>query len=139
VPHGDIQRPEQGVGPLFRRRFRARIRDAELSAEELMSAIAEDLNRVAPTKFARFSNLRGGEGRVRVGDEFLVRMPGPWNGPVRVISRTPTSFRFATLDGHLEAGQIEFRASDEDGLVFEIESWREAATGCPGCSIRTCA
>jgi hypothetical protein len=32
--------------------------------------------------------------------------------------------RLATLRGHLEAGQIEFRCrADGDGLVFEIESW----------------
>jgi hypothetical protein len=51
-------------------------------------------------------------------------MPGPWDGPVRVVHRTATSFRFATLKGHLEAGEIEFRARCEgDDLVFEIESW----------------
>ena len=61
---------------------------------------------------------------MRVGDEYVVRMPGPWDGPVRVVDLTPTSFRFVTLAGHLEAGQIEFRAADEDGLlVFAIESW----------------
>jgi hypothetical protein len=61
---------------------------------------------------------------MRVGDEFTVRMPGPWDGPVRVVDRSPASFRFITLDGHIEAGQIEWRAGDEDGrLVFEIESW----------------
>jgi hypothetical protein len=59
-----------------------------------------------------------------VGDEYVVRMPGPWDGPVRVIDRTPTSFRLATLADHLEAGQIEFRARCEGPeLVFEIESW----------------
>jgi uncharacterized protein (UPF0548 family) len=51
-------------------------------------------------------------------------MPGPWDGPVRVVDRTPTSFRLATLDGHLEAGQIEFRVEPDDaGLRFTIESW----------------
>jgi len=59
-----------------------------------------------------------------VGDEYLVRMPGPWDGPVRVLAATPISFRLATLTGHLEAGQIEFRAgSDHRSLRFEIESW----------------
>ena len=48
----------------------------------------------------------------------------PSHGPVRVVDRSPTSFRLATMQGHLEAGQIEFRARDEDGvLAFEIESW----------------
>jgi hypothetical protein len=51
-------------------------------------------------------------------------MPGPWDGPVRVVDVSPTSFRLATLAGHLEAGQIEFRAADDGGdLVFTIESW----------------
>jgi len=56
-----------------------------------------------------------------------VRMPGPWDGPIRVVEVGPQSFRVVTLDGHLEAGQIEWRAADEDGvLVFEIESWARA-------------
>ena len=54
-------------------------------------------------------------------------MPGPWDGPVRVVRRDATSFRLATLQGHLEAGQIEFRAAaDGDALRFEIESWARA-------------
>jgi uncharacterized protein (UPF0548 family) len=41
-----------------------------------------------------------------------------------VVEVTPASFRFLTLDGHLEAGQIEWRANDEDGdVLFAIESW----------------
>jgi hypothetical protein len=59
-----------------------------------------------------------------VGDEYVVRMPGPWDGPVRVVERTPSCFRFATLEGHLEAGQIVFSAErGEDRLLFRIESW----------------
>ena len=51
-------------------------------------------------------------------------MPGPWDGPVRVISDDECSFRLATLAGHLEAGQIEFRARPVDEMIaFEIESW----------------
>jgi hypothetical protein len=65
---------------------------------------------------------------MEVGDEYVVRMPGPWDGPVRVVRRTPNSFRFAPLEGHLEAGQIEFRAlTDDASLAFEIESWARSA------------
>ena len=79
---------------------------------------------MAPGTLARFVKVEGDEGRMAVGDEFVVRMPGPWDGPVRVVDVTPTSFRFATLEGHLEAGQIEWRAADDDGaLEFGIESW----------------
>jgi uncharacterized protein (UPF0548 family) len=45
---------------------------------------------------------------------------------VRVVERTPSSFRFVTLDGHLEAGQIRFAAERGDLLEFRIESWARA-------------
>jgi hypothetical protein len=91
---------------------------------ELVARLCTDLNAAAPTEFARFEKLEGADDALDVGDEYVVRMPGPWNGPVRVVARTPTSFRLATLRGHLEAGQIEFRASEDEGeLVFTIESW----------------
>jgi Domain of unknown function (DUF1990) len=124
VDRSEIQRPEDGSGPLFRRRYRARIRAADRDAGALMAALQEDPNHVVPSGLARFQKTAGPSGAMGVGDEFLVRMPGPWDGPVRVAEVTPRSFRFVTLHGHLEAGQIEWRSADEDGLlVFEIESW----------------
>ena len=123
VDRNGIQGLEQGVGALFHRRYRTTIRGGSLTATEVIAEIARDLNVVAPTEFARFERLSGSAGKMQVGDEYLVRMPGPWDGPVRVVDVTPYSFRFATLRGHLEAGQIEFRAHEEDGLLFEIESW----------------
>lgn len=127
VPADAVQRVEDGVGPLFHRRYRGTIRDAAVDAGALMEKIRPDPNVVAPLALARFRKLEGPPWRMELGDEFVVRMPGPWDGPVRAIEVTPTSFRFATLDGHLEAGQIEWRAFDRDGeLVFEIESWARA-------------
>jgi uncharacterized protein (UPF0548 family) len=124
IEQAELQRAEDGVGPFFHRRYRARIRDARLTPQELVARLAEDPNRASPTGFASFHLTRGVEGALRAGDELLVRMAGPWDGPVRVLEATPVSFRLVTLDGHLEAGQIEFRARDDDGLtVFEIESW----------------
>jgi hypothetical protein len=121
---GDVQRIEDGVGPLFHRLYRARIRDARLSPEELISCLGVEPNRATPNALARFLKVRGAKSRLAVGDELVVRMPGPWDGPVRVTSVTPLSFRFATLTGHLEAGQIEFRAlRSGEMLHFEIESW----------------
>jgi hypothetical protein len=118
-----MQGLERGVGPLFHRRYRTRMQGARVSPEELIDRISSEPNLVAPTEFARFIKLSGDERRMAVGDELIVRMPGPWDGPVRVVDRTATSFRFVTLEGHLEAGQIEFRAYADGGLVFEIESW----------------
>ena len=128
VPTGasreEVQLDDAGVGPLYHRRYQARIRNADLSAEELMARVTAAPNSLAPTEFARFSKVLGDKGRMQVGDEYVVRMPGPWDGPVRVVDLTPRSFRLATLDGHLEAGQIEFRTDDDDcGVTFTIESW----------------
>jgi uncharacterized protein DUF1990 len=117
-----------GHGPLFHRRYATVIREAELGADELFASLTENLNRAAPIKFARFQRLLGEQGTMAVGDEYVVRMPGPWDGPVRVIDRGESSFRLATLDGHLEAGQIEFRVSQDDVVRFEIESWARSST-----------
>lgn len=124
VDRAEIQRPEDGVGPFLRRRYRLVMRDATASASEIMSELQADPNRAVPGSLAHFSKVLGREGELRIGDEFTVRMPGPWDGPVRVVDRTPTSFRFVTLDGHIEAGQIEWRARDDGPrIAFEIESW----------------
>ena len=121
---GGVQRPESGSGPLFHRVYSTRIRDADISAGELIGRVAADPNEVAPRSFTSFQKERGDDGDMQPGNEFLVRMPGPWDGPIRCIERTPTSFRFATLDGHLEAGQIEWRARDgAETVQFQIESW----------------
>jgi hypothetical protein len=122
----EVQHPPDGVGPLFHRTYRARIRDARTDPEGLVTEITADLDRVAPSEFAKFTKMLGDEGSMAVGDEYLVRMPGPWDGPVRVVERTPTSFRLVTLDGHLEAGQIRFRAQRGELLEFEIESWAQS-------------
>jgi Domain of unknown function (DUF1990) len=125
----DVQGQERGHGPLFHRRYRTRIRSSDRSAQELMGTLIRDLNQAAPTAFARFHKVLGDEGKMAVGDEYVVRMPGPWDGPVRVIDFTDSSFRLATLAGHLEAGQIEFRVREveHDQLRFEIESWARSS------------
>jgi Domain of unknown function (DUF1990) len=134
VPAGleteDVQGVQDGHGLLFHRRYTTRIRGCQSTAEELMTAVTENLNKPAPTTFARFEKVLGNDGELARGDEVVVRMPGPWDGPVRVIDVTPRSFRFATLVGHLEAGQIEFRVGEADDgmLVFEIESWARSSS-----------
>jgi hypothetical protein len=120
----DVQSPESGNGAFLRRRYRVDVEDPQLGARELMERIRDDPNVVVPGGLARFHKVEGADGPLALGDEYAVRMPGPWDGPVRVIAVTPTSFRFATLSGHLEAGQIEWRAEDRPGaLRFEVESW----------------
>jgi hypothetical protein len=126
---GRLQRHDDGVGPLWHRLFGVRIEGGRLQPSELISAVAADLNAAAPTEVAVFCKLAGHDGELAVGDEYVVRLPAPWNGPVRVVHRRNTSVRFATLQGHMEAGQVEFRAEgDGTALRFTIETWHRCAT-----------
>jgi hypothetical protein len=123
---GRIEGLAAGVGPLLHRSYTIRIVRSPMSPAVLMEAVAAGLNRVSP-EMAVFRKTRGTDGLLRQDDEFVVRMPGPWDGPVRVLGRDATSFRLATLQGHLEAGQIEFGAArDGQVLHFAIESWARA-------------
>jgi hypothetical protein len=124
-----LQRASTGAGPLFRRRYWTRIRDTDLTPEQLVAKVSAHPDFAVPTEMATFQKTTGEEGEMRVGDEFVVRMAAPWDGPVRVVDKQPASFRLATLDDHLEAGQIEFRSFREEGLlVFEIESWARSSS-----------
>jgi hypothetical protein len=124
VPLDEVQL--DGYGALYHRLYRGRIRETPLSPAALIDRIAEEPDSVAPSEFATFRKVLGPPGSMAVGDEYVVRMPGPWDGPVRVVERTPDSFRLVTLDGHLESGQIRFAASRGDLLEFRIESWARA-------------
>ena len=121
----DLQGVEDGVGPLMHRCFVMRVRDAKFDAAQLIGHFAAKPNRAAPTSLASFVKLSGSPDELRVGDEFTVRMPGPWDGPVRTVEVDRTSFSFVTLEGHLEAGRIRFSARDSGRgrLEIRIEAW----------------
>jgi hypothetical protein len=111
---------------MLHRTYAVRIADSTLKPAALIDLVAANLNRASP-EMAVFRKTGGDGDGMEVGEEFVVRMPGPWDGPVRVVRREPDSFRLATLAGHLEAGEIEFRAArDGDALTFVIESWARA-------------
>jgi uncharacterized protein DUF1990 len=123
-----LQRASTGCGAAFHRIYRVHVGRPLLHARELMAIILNDPNVACPLEIARFE--RQDSRPVEVGDEMRVRLPGAWNGPVRATDVTDRSFRLATLRGHMEAGEIEFRARDDDSeLIFEIESW--ARSGDP--------
>ena len=121
-----VQPLDAGVGPMLHRSYGVRIVGTSMTPSALIDLVSTRLNQASP-EMAVFRKTRGANGTLRQGDEFVVRMPGPWDGPVRVVRRDDASFRLATLNGHLEAGEIEFRAEpDGDALRFEIESWARA-------------
>jgi hypothetical protein len=120
------------VGPLYHRLFSVRIAEPRLDAAALMRTVTGDFGRLVPREVVSVHEGAAAGRRLRVGDDILVDMPGPWNGPVRVVVADDTRLRLATLAGHLEAGQIEFRAraagdAGEPVLVFEVETWARPA------------
>ncbi len=120
-----------GWGPLLHRTFAIRVVAPRLEPHALVAVLAADMNQAMVPGVARFDRLGSTGHALAAGDEFVVRMPGPWDGPVRVVDRTDSpersSFRLATLAGHLEAGQIEFAAAESpDGLVFSVTTWARA-------------
>jgi len=125
VQRGELQHVSEGVGPLMHRCYVMRVRDAELDADALIAAFAGRPNCASPQQLADFDKVHGQEGRLRVGDQFTIRIPGPWDGPVRVIEVDSRGFGFVTLDGHLEAGRIRFGARDlaPGCLEVRIEAW----------------
>lgn len=73
---------------------------------------------------------------LRVGDEFTVRIPGPWDGPVRVVEITGNGFGLANRNMLLQArfGPLRFlfgcrvgAITDEtrivDGRLVRIWGW----------------
>ncbi|MCW0213918.1 MAG: hypothetical protein OJJ54_11195 [Pseudonocardia sp.] len=131
VPGGapqDLLGVDDGVGPLYHRRYRIRLRCSRFEPDQLMQRIVGDLGSLAPREVAAFDKRSGAATGLEVGDEYVVRLPGPWDGPVRVLERTPTRFLLGTRRGHPEAGLIRFRTGllGED-LGFEIESWARSS------------
>lgn len=123
---GTVQRASGGIGPLFHRRYWIELADCAVDGPGLLDAVAGDINRVAPGALSRFEAADGSAARhLDVGDEIVVRLPGPWDGPVRVVGRDDLGLRLVTLDGHVEAGEIAFEVDRTAAgfLRFSIESW----------------
>ncbi|MCW2608316.1 MAG: hypothetical protein JWO60_3009, partial [Frankiales bacterium] len=99
-----LLRRSQGHGRTYRRVYRIRVLGSDLTPEQVVGRLLQDPNEAAPTEVSVFEPVPG-HGR-DPGDEMAVRMPGPWDAPVRIVERSATSFRFATLRGHMEAGEI---------------------------------
>jgi uncharacterized protein (UPF0548 family) len=126
-----VQLLTHGAGPLFVRSYQVDIAHPEFDRETLMARIIADIDDYSPGELAQFEKTRGEASRMAVGDEYFVHIVGPWDGPVRVIDVTPTSFSFVTLRGHLEAGEISFslleHPEDNDAIRFRIQSWARSS------------
>lgn len=122
-----VQLPGDGYGILFHRRYLVEIARPRRGARALMDQIKAELPEFSPQLLADFNKTKGDPRQMRVGDEYEIKILGPWNGGVRVSEVTPRAFTFVTLEGHPEAGQITFELSRAPlrpwAMRFEISSW----------------
>ncbi len=123
-----------GSGPWLERRYYIDVVRPHLTPAQLMARVQADLPHFSPDLLADFKKESGAEhAPLHVGDEFGIKILGPWNGRVRVTQAGPASFEFSTLEGHPEAGRIRFEAHALDGradaLRFEIHSRARSRDG----------
>ncbi|MDX1665350.1 MAG: DUF1990 family protein [Candidatus Promineifilaceae bacterium] len=122
----------EGTGLIFHRHYRADIAQPALEPEALMAHIQQNLSEYMPPLFVRVEKEKGEPGTMAVGDEYFIHLAGPWSAPVTVIDVQPDQFAFITRRGHLETGEILFRArphpEQAGSLRFEILEWTRSST-----------
>lgn len=118
-------RPEDGVGPLTRRRYWVEVEGASRSPEEVAEHWRDHLPEHAPKYLAWFRGLDHPVPPLRVGDRLRIRMLLIRRGRVVVEHVDPHGFRVRTLRLHPDAGTSDFRVypGEEPGrMVLQIES-----------------
>jgi hypothetical protein len=125
-----VQLPVDGDGPGLVRRYAITISRPRMSAAQLIAAFADRPNDFAPTEYAVFEDPSGDgtDTALRLHSDVLVRITGPYDGPVRIVDVDDSHVRLQTRSGHIEAGQIVFQAQQDGADVqFTITSWSRNA------------
>ena len=103
----DEQPPEQpaatGSGPMLQWRYFIDVARARRLPVLLMRKVQTHLSDFSFGLLADFERKDGPESLLKVGDEFHIKILGPWNGAVRVTDAGAIPFEFVTLEGHPEA------------------------------------
>ncbi len=131
APDETSSHTDRGLGPVAHRLYTATIRSPKLAPEQLLAIIAANPNVIAPTEILRFERPPGQHNSLQKGDELLIRMAGPWNGPMQVTERGDARLRLGALLGHAQHGQIELRVrhrNDHEDIEIEVQT-RERAAG----------
>ncbi|SMB95582.1 DUF1990 family protein [Deinococcus hopiensis] len=117
--------PEDGVGPITRRRYWVEVEGAAHTPEDVAEHWRNHLPDHAPKWLAWFRGLDHPVPPVNRGDRLRILMLGVRRGRVVVEHADPLGFRVRTLRLHPDAGTSDFRVypGEEAGrMVLQIES-----------------
>jgi NADH dehydrogenase len=127
------QLPEEGVGPLHRKRFWADIRDATATAAELFARFCRDFHEISPDAMDLAAEPGAPTAVLERGQTVTMALPMRGNVQVRVAELGPTLLTLQTLQGHPLAGAVRFSlgpppaAVDTGVLRFEVDLFERAA------------
>lgn len=121
------QLPSEGVGPLRHKRFWADIRGSRHTPTALVEEFREHCAECMPLEF---SAEPGTPRVVEEGVTLTLGLPLRGNVQVRVEEVAPRRVTFATVEGHMLAGMIQFKASGDKrrAVRFLVEIHARAAT-----------
>lgn len=121
--------PDQGVGPMHRQWYRARIRGGRFDAAGLLRMFCEQFAEITPDALLEVGVEPGTPLRLEPGATVTMAIPLRGNVQVRVEQVAEQSATCVTLAGHHLFGVIRFEAREHDGCVeFGIRSYTRAAT-----------
>lgn len=113
-----VQLPDEGVGPLRRKRFHAHITGARLSAAELCAQFREDFADILPLEVGVEP---GANTVIREGATITMRMPVRGVIQVRCEETSDSCVTLATLKGHPLAGMVRFFFEQKGPEAIDVE------------------
>jgi NADH dehydrogenase len=121
--------PSEGVGRLFRRRYRADIEGSRYDAEALSAMFRERFNELTPDGTMEIGTEPGTPTRIVEGATLTMDLPLRGTVQVRVEEVTPRAITFVTLEGHPLAGAIRFLFERRgDAVRFEVQTYDRAGS-----------
>ena len=122
------QLPDDGVGPLTRKRFWADIADSRFDADRLLDYVRLNFSTLAPAIMSA-SAEPGTPSLVEEGVTLTLDLPLRGHVQVRVAEVDERRFTLMTLEGHPLAGAVRMQTEPtDDAIRFEVQVYDRAAS-----------
>lgn len=123
----DEQLPDDGVGALRRRRYRADINASAMNPEQLMAYVASHFSQLMSSLIGTHPES-GSTPELAEGATLTLALPIRGNVQVRVEEFEPRVITLVTLSGHPLSGAVRFLSEARgDDLRFEVQVYDRAS------------